>query len=200
MILNGIQNGCHLSQQQEEGARGAHETITSITSQTHCHLLIRGPNAQTHQPSHKYTSTHTKPTRLPHLHHRGVLRHQRMDQPSITPLTQHPQQTSKLRRIYFQRKNISSYIKSHQPHHKSIRPNSLPTRTPHHLHNITLKLRHMESHTPQPTQNSNAQILPAIPWDATQPNRHNHRHQHKYYIYQPITTCLHTKISRHNHH
>ena len=27
---------------------------------------------------------------------------------------------------------------SHQPHHKSIRPNSLPTRTPHHLHNTTL--------------------------------------------------------------
>ena len=89
---------------------------------------------------------------------------------------------------------------SHQPHHKSIRPNSLPTRTPHHLHNTTLKLRHMESHTPQPTQNSNVQILPTIPWDATQPNRHNDRHQHKHYIYQPITTCLHTKISRHNHH
>ena len=84
-------------------------------------------------------------------------------QPSISPLTQHPQQTSPLRRIHFQRKQTSSYIQSHQPHHKSIRPNSLPTRTTHHLHKTTLKLRHMESHTPQPTQNSNAQILPAIP-------------------------------------
>ena len=92
MILNGIQNGCHLSQQKGEGARGAHETITAITSQTHCHLLIRGPNAQTHQTSHKYTSTHTKPTRLPHLHHGGVLWHQRTYQPSITPRNIHNRQ------------------------------------------------------------------------------------------------------------
>ena len=199
MILNGIQNGCHLSQQQGEGARGAHETITSITSQTHYHLLIRGTNAQTHQPSHKYTSTHTKPTWLPHLHHRGYCDiNERISHPLHHLRNIHNRQAHYEEYIF--RENTLAATSSHQPHHKSIRPNSLPTRTTHHLHNTTLKLRHMESHTPQPTQNSNAQILPAIPWDATQPNRHNHGHQHKHYIHQPITTCLHTKISRHNHH
>ena len=170
------------------------ETITSVTSLTHL-----GPDC-TNLSSHNYTSTHTKPTRLPHLHHRGILWHQWKNQPSITPFTQYPQQTSPLWRIYFQRKHTSSYIKSRQPSHKSLRPNSLLTRTPHHLYNTTLKPSHMEPHTPQPTQNSNAWILPAIPWDATQLNEHNQRHQHKHYIYQPIKTCLHTKISLHNYH
>ena len=105
-----------LASSRGEGTRGALETITSITSQTHYHLLIRGQNAQTHQPSHRYTSTHT------HQSHTtttstssGVLWHRWKNQPSITPLTQHPQQTSPLWRIFFQRKHTSSYIKSHQP-------------------------------------------------------------------------------------
>ena len=148
-------------------------------------LINQATNILAHTPNPHTTTTSTSSGSA------GLLWHQWKNQPF--PFTQDPQQTSLLWRIYFQRKHTSSCIRSHQPYHKRLRPNSLLTRTPHHLYNTTLKPRHMQPHTLNQHKTVMLQFYPQYP-------EMQHNLIKKHYFYQPIKTCLHTHISWHNHH
>ena len=86
---------------------------------------------------------------------RIVLRFKQRNQPSTV---------RQLQWNNIQRKNNIKRVTSHQSYPKCVSRNKLVTCTCTHqqLHHVTFKHRYMESHTPQPTFNSPARIIPDI--------------------------------------